>query len=195
MCFLSYLFYHSRVCQERSGFIDTWMKGERQHFLLRPPRGLDLPANTAVLSQTMETCHLLGENFLSWQRGYKYTFPSVSAPEFLSRLDQLTWRQITFGHAVFLTQFFFPKEKKSLLFRLSWKSEWPHAHKKYHCEHICLYPEYKASLHGFSGTTGYPQHHCFSSQILSDFKTHIVIFRGAENLKQLDIVNVAIKNS
>lgn len=47
----------------------------------------------------------------------------------------------------------------------------------------------------FSDATGCPKRNYSSSQILSDLKTHLVIFRGAENLRQLDIVNVAIKNS
>lgn len=89
--------------------MDGWMKDERQHFFLRPPRGLESAyQHSCVVTNLVEMCHLLGENFFSWLHGYEHTFLPVSAPGVLSRLDQLTWRQITWTcnvpHSVFLSQ-------------------------------------------------------------------------------------------
>lgn len=89
--------------------MDGWMKDERQHFLLRPPRGLKSAyQHSCVVTNLVEMCHLLGENFFSWLHGYEHTFLSVSAPGVLSRLDQLTEGKSP-GHAMFFTQSFFPK--------------------------------------------------------------------------------------
>lgn len=55
------------------------MKGERQNFLLRPPRGLESACqHSCVATNLVEMCHLLGENFLSWQCGYEHAFQSIS---------------------------------------------------------------------------------------------------------------------
>lgn len=61
-CFLSYLFYLSRVCQERSSFIAGRMKGETQNFLL----GWGLQSScqhSCAGTNPVEMCHLLEESF------------------------------------------------------------------------------------------------------------------------------------